>query len=208
MGGMNPLTNYGTLGKKKARKGTTLRLFYAECFLTSNIFWKITIETKQYTKYTRLRKSTNPHLQKDYVHLNWKDILLVVEVLPWLSPRWLVLQKNHTVWHFGLSRNPGNEFARQFTKQHMWYIAYLYENYFCFKKKFLPPLDPVFFFRNIFTPGTGDVLWNWHFFSNATTLQSRLSESSKHGLPEKCFIWVFCNSWKFARKRSIIKSFD
>ena len=27
----------------------------------------------------------------------------------------------------------------------MWYIAYLYENFFCFKKKFLPPLDPVVF---------------------------------------------------------------
>ena len=47
------------------------------------------------------------------------DILLVVEVLLWLSPRSLVLQKNYTVWHFGLSRNPGNEFVRQFTRQQM-----------------------------------------------------------------------------------------
>ena len=42
-----------------------------------------------------------------------EDILLVVEVLPWLSPRLLVLQESYTVWHFDLSRNPGNEFVRQ-----------------------------------------------------------------------------------------------
>ena len=29
----------------------------------------------------------------------------------------------------------------------MWYIAYLHENIFCFKKKYLPPLDPVVFFE-------------------------------------------------------------
>ena len=76
-----------------------------------------------------------------------EDILLVVEVLPWLSPRLLVLQKNYTVWHFGLSRNPGNEFLRQFTRQQMWYIAYLSDNFFCFKKKFLARIDPVVFFK-------------------------------------------------------------
>ena len=48
-------------------------------------------------------------------------MLLVVDVLPWLSPRWLVLQ-NYAVWDFGLSRNPGNEFMGQFTRQQMWYI--------------------------------------------------------------------------------------
>ena len=35
----------------------------------------------------------------------------------------------------------------QFTRQQMRYIAYLYENVFCFKKKFLPPLDPAVFFQ-------------------------------------------------------------
>ena len=84
--------------------------------------------------HTRLRKSTNPYLHKDHVRL-----ILVAELLPWLSPQWLVLQKNYTVWHFGLSRNPENEFARQFQDAH------LYENFFCFKKKFLPLLDPVVF---------------------------------------------------------------
>ena len=27
--------------------------------------------------------------------------------------------KNYTVWHFGISRNPGNEFGRQITRQQM-----------------------------------------------------------------------------------------
>ena len=41
------------------------------------------------------------------------------------------------------------------------------------------------------------------FFSNATALQSRISDISKCRLQEKCFLWVFWNSWKFARGRSI-----
>ena len=50
-----------------------------------------------------------------------EDILLVEEVLPWLSLRWLELQKkkNYAVWQFGISRNPGNEFVRRFTRQQM-----------------------------------------------------------------------------------------
>ena len=88
------MKDYMKARQKKARKGTTHRPFQTECFLTSNICQKITIETEQYTKYTRLRKSTNPYLQKDHVRLNWKDILLVVKVLPQLTPRCLVLQKN------------------------------------------------------------------------------------------------------------------
>ena len=73
-----------------------------------------------------------------------------MEVLTWLSPRQLILQENYTVWHFGLSRNPGNGFARQFRRQQMWYIVCLYENFFCFKKKFLPPLDPVVFSKHFY----------------------------------------------------------
>ena len=68
--------------QRKAKKGTTLRLFYAEYFLTSNICSKITTETQHYTMHTRLRKSTNPYLHKDHVRL-----ILVAELLPWLSPR-------------------------------------------------------------------------------------------------------------------------
>ena len=49
----NCMKDYMKARQRKARKGTTLRPFYAECFLTSNICYKITIETEQYTKYTR-----------------------------------------------------------------------------------------------------------------------------------------------------------
>ena len=41
-----------------------------------------------------------------------------------------------------------------------------------------------------------------------TDLQSRISGFSKNNLREKCFLWVFWKGWKFARKRSVIKSFD
>ena len=30
---------------------------------------------------------------------------------------WYCKKKNYTVWHFGLSRNPENEFERQFARQ-------------------------------------------------------------------------------------------
>ena len=74
------MKDYMKARQREAR--TILSLFYAECFLTSNICRKTTTETEQYTKYTRLRKGTNPYLQKYHVLLNWKNILLVVEVLP------------------------------------------------------------------------------------------------------------------------------
>ena len=46
------------------------------------------------------------------------------------------------------------------------------------------------------------------FFSNLIGLQSTISDISKYRLQEKCFLWVFWNSWKFTRKRSTMKSFD
>ena len=142
---VNYMKDYMKARQRKVRKGTTLRIFYDECFLRSNICQKITTETEQYIKYTRFRKSTNLYVQKDHIRLNWKDILLVVEVLPCcLHDDWYC-KRNYIVWYFGLSRNPGNEFARQFTGQQVWYIVYLYDNLFCFKKKFLPPFDPVVF---------------------------------------------------------------
>ena len=153
--------------------------------------------------HTRLRKSTNPYLHKDHVRL-----ILVAELLPWLSRRWLVLQKNYTVWHFGLSRNPGNEFVRQFTRQQMWYIAYLYENFFCFKKKFLPPLDPVVFFET-FLPQAPVMFRKTDPFSlTLPPCNPGFLTPANTDFKKNVSFWVFCNSWKFARKRSIIKSFD
>ena len=40
---------------------------------------------------------------------NTRSNLLVVEVPPWLSPLWLVKEKNYTMWHFGLSRSSGKK---------------------------------------------------------------------------------------------------
>ena len=42
------------------------------------------------------------------------------------------------------------------------------------RKSYFPIVDSVFFSYH-FTPGPGNVLRNWPFFSNATTLQIRLS---------------------------------
>ena len=46
------------------------------------------------------------------------------------------------------------------------------------------------------------------FSPNVTGLQSTIFDINKNRLQEKCFLWVFWNSWKFTRKRSIMKSFD
>ena len=48
---------------------------------------------------------------------------------------------------------------------------------------------------------------NCPLFSNATALQSTIPVFSKCGLQQKYFLWVLWYSWKFARKRSIMKSF-
>ena len=39
------------------------------------------------------------------------------------------------------------------------------------------------------------------FFPNFTSLRSRISGFNKTRLQEKCFLWLFPNSWKFARKK-------
>ena len=51
-------------------------------------------------------------------------------------------------------------------------------------------------------------LRNCPFFSDSTALQLRISGFSKCKLQEKYFLWLFWNSWKFARERYIMKSFD
>ena len=62
--------------------------------------------------YTRLRKCINPYLQKDHVrHILGSGIAsMAVSTV-------IGTAKNYMVWHFGLSRNPENEFAWQFAKQ-------------------------------------------------------------------------------------------
>ena len=43
-------------------------------------------------------------------------------------------------------------------------------------------------------------LRNGPFCFNVTALQSKISDLSKYRLQEKCFLWVFWHSWKFARE--------
>ena len=155
--------------QRKARTGTTLRIFYAECFLTSNICQKIPTGTEQYTKYTRLRKSTNPYLQKDHVRLNWRYIASSGSNSMIVSTTIGTAKK---LWHFGLSKNPGNEFWK-----------------------------PCGIFRNILSQVPDNVLQNWPFFSNATTLQSRLSDSSKHRLQEKYFLLSVLEQLEVCQKK-------
>ena len=144
--------------------------------------------------------------------------------------------------------------------------AHLYENFFCFKKKFLPPLDPVVFSKHFYprprwcfakltlsystsdneTPPISWVLigrpliFCWLTSPRAVTRLENVRQSNIRGkkmgfqlshkhppfsltlqpcsldfltpantdFKKNVSFWVFCNSWKFARKRSIIKSFD
>ena len=97
-----------------------------------------TSEWEQYTQYTRLKRNAyykifNIFLRRNQVHLDWKDILLLVEVPPWVSPLCLVPEKR-TIWHLGLSRSPGNKFLRFFESKYK-YCIFLYGLHFT--KKFL-----------------------------------------------------------------------
>ena len=67
--------------------------------------------------------------------------------------------KKDTIWHYGLSRNPGNNFGKAVNVMN---IAYFCENFvsFSFYEKVPSPFDPVAFFRNIFTSTPRDV-FNW-----------------------------------------------
>ena len=61
-------------------------------------------------------KLFNPCLRQNQARLDCKDMLLVVEIPPGLSPLCPVLEKC-AIWHFGLSRIPRNKFARQYARQ-------------------------------------------------------------------------------------------
>ena len=57
--------------------------------------------------------------------------------------------KKDTIWHYGLSRNPGNNFGKAVNVMH---IAYFCENFvsFSFYEKVPSPFDPVAFFPKYF----------------------------------------------------------
>ena len=46
------------------------------------------------------------------------------------------------------------------------------------------------------------------FFTNGTACRVQNFRLQQTHIPRKCFLWVFWKSWKFAREKSIMKSFD
>ena len=82
--------------------------------LMSVICQKRTSESKKNTQYTRLKRNAyyeifNTFFRRNQVQLDWKDILLVVEVPPWVSPLCLVPEK--IIWHLALSGSPGKNIS-------------------------------------------------------------------------------------------------
>ena len=70
--------------QRKARKGMALRLFHTECFLRSPR--KQPQKQNSTPSILDLERALTHSYKKIMVCINWKDVLLVVEVLPWLSP--------------------------------------------------------------------------------------------------------------------------
>ena len=120
---------------------------------------KRTSESEQYTQYTNLKRNVyyeifNAFLRRNQVRLDWKDILLLVEVPPWVSPLCLVPEKNQFgIWVFREVQEINFLGPLKVNMD----IAYFNMNFFHFAKKFFPLLTMQAFFRNILphhTPST------------------------------------------------------
>ena len=101
-------SNY-TNDYKKARREVSgnwrLLSFCFESSLISIICQRRTLESKQYTQYTKLKRNAcyemfNTFLRRNEVHLDWKDILLVVEVPPWCLHYVWYRKKLFGIWVF------------------------------------------------------------------------------------------------------------
>ena len=137
-----------------------------------------------------------------------EDILLVVQVLPWLSPRWLVLQKTT---QFGISvfletqemNFWGNLQASKCDISHIFM-----RTLFVLRRSSFPLLTLQFFFE-AFLPQAPLMFCKTEPFS--LTLQPCNPDfltPAKTDFKKKVSFWLFSSRWKFARKRSLIKSFD
>ena len=72
-------------------------------------------------------------------------------MFPWLCSLCLVLEKEYTIWHFGLSRSPGKKLRGNMRCSKCDEYCIFSRQLFSFYEKVPSPLDPVAFFRNIFT---------------------------------------------------------
>ena len=121
------------LGKEKQGQG---RLFDFFTLSASQPFVRReTTETEQNTKYNKLRESTNPYLQKDCVRSSSRFITSSGSASGCLHDDWYS-KKNYAVWHFGLSRTPGNEFVWQFTRSKCDILHILKRTFFVLRKCF------------------------------------------------------------------------
>ena len=103
------------------------------------------------------------------MHLYWKDMLLVVEVPPWVSPLCLLPKKNG-IWVF-LEVHDLNFLGPLKVNMD---ISYFYMNFFNFTEKFLPLFTTQTFFRNILLHYTtsipNDIFYWFLWVDNRTTL--------------------------------------
>ena len=98
------------------------------------------------------------YLTQDQVCPNWKDILLVGEVLPWLFHYGWYCKKNKTknkqtnyaIWYFCLCRSPRNKLTTNLQGSECDGDFIFLWKLFRFTKKFLPILTLQRFFWNIF----------------------------------------------------------
>ena len=115
---------------------------------------------------------------------------------PWPSPLWLVKEKNYAIWHFGLSRSLRKKNWQPICEAvNAINIEYFYDNFFHFKRKFLPLLILQGLFRSKFTPNPGDV-FNWSLLVNAIQFHKRRKACDKKWIKrKKC-------SWSYQRSRT------
>ena len=132
--------------------------------------------------------STNPYLQKNHVCLNKRYITSIGSASMAFST--MIGTAKETI-HFSILVFLGTQEMNLWgnLKDSKCDILHIFMRaFFVLRKSSFPLLTLFLFFRSIFTLGTVMLCETDPLFSNATTLQSRLSDFSKHRLQEKCFL--------------------
>ena len=181
--------------QRKARKGTTLRLFYAECLLTSNMCLKITTETEQYTTYSKpiFTKRSCPSYLKRYITSSGSASIAVSKVIG--TAKKTILFGILVFLETQEINLRGNLLDIKCDILHIFMRIF-----FVLRKSSFPPLTLQFSSKH-FYPRHRLCFVKLTLFSNAATLQSRLSDSSKHRLQEKCFLLRFLQQLEICLKK-------
>ena len=154
--------------------------FCIEFSLISVICYTRTSESEQYTQYTRVKRNAyyelfNTFLRQNQVHLDWKDVLLVVEVPPWVYPLCLVPEKKQFgIWVF-LEVQEINFVGP--LKVNMIIVCF-YIDFFSFNEKVPSTLDHTRLFRNILphhiSTNSNDIFY-WFLLADNRTMQIKLT---------------------------------